>query len=528
MSGWKRVWITVLILTLAAVQGTWGGPVDSEKLRQVIDLPMQSLWSKMGLTLGFSFSPAQGFHMQMQVLDLTAEVAALRQRLARYPDDARAHQRLGDLYAEEGDAGSARQEYARAVALYRRQAQAGHAGGRLLAEFGAALGQTGADAEAESVLRRAVRTSPREWRAWAALADLQEGRARKMLTGQKPGPEQIAEAQRLLGDARQDYDRAVAAAPLEPRVYARRAMFLSDSLGWLESLIQAARSGTEPSFQIRIPAQAIADFTRAARLMHSDPYAAATLAWNRFFYLAGRHGGRAGLSTAALWQSLTEAEKRPNRQIMTRLEQMARVKDRRAAARALTALGFLQYETFEPQNVARAQMNLRRALALDSRRPDAAEMLMHIYALEHEYPELAALAEDRLRRQDSPRLHVIAAYAEFKRDRPDAAEAQLNAALKREPRDFAINLALAAVVLKQGSGSGRLAEAAEYLQAAAASLGTANSPGARPEYLALHGIYLVRAGDVAEARREFDEAQRLNPSDPEAKQALAAITAAAR
>src|SRR5689334_22538944 len=93
-------WGTMLLLLWGVAPGAPSAPVDWETLAQAIDLPMQSLWPKLGLNLGFAFSPTHGFQLQVEKPDLSAAVASQRQQLARHPGDAAAYQRLGDLYAE--------------------------------------------------------------------------------------------------------------------------------------------------------------------------------------------------------------------------------------------------------------------------------------------------------------------------------------------------------------------------------------------------------------------------------------------
>lgn len=179
--------------------------------------------------------------------------------------------------------------------------------------------------------------------------------------------------------------------------------------------------------------------------------------------------------------------------------------------RADVALGFLLYET--QREVAPAETVLRLGLAGPDHQ-EAGEMLMHVMALERQSQELVRFCGAEERRQDTPRLHLIAAGAEtWRRLWPQATE-QVRRALEMEPDDPTDLLTLAVLVLKADGGPKSLAEAGGLFTKA--ERGLALVPTSDPgweEYRVSHAYYLALRGDAEAARRELKTVAASDPHD---------------
>ena len=193
--------------------------------------------------------------------------------------------------------------------------------------------------------------------------------------------------------------------------------------------------------------------------------------------------------------------RRSAREALQWLMQLSLSRDGRLARQADVALGFLLYETQRLVGPSEA------ALRLGLSGPDhqgAAEMLMHVMSLEGQNQALSSFCQAEANRQDTPRLHVIAAWAEAQQTHWPQVRSQMDRALAMEPGDTVDLLTLAVIRLKAGGGAAGLAEVGALLGRADQGLRSAPpSDPRREEYRVTHAYYLALNGEMNAAEDEL-------------------------
>lgn len=343
MNGYSMRTAVTVLLTAMIAGATAAQPVDRQKLRQAAQLPPMPLPIRFGL----EFSPASGFQLSWERFDVPKETAALQKAIQGDANDAERYHRLGQLFRERNDARRARAAFSMAVSLYRQRLKARPRSGSLQAQLGEALIDAGREEEAETVLRRAVKIAPREWRGWTARGRWLSRRSLASLLGasapmkdwlidqalradpdasakvvaqllrDRPSPEQLARAQRLLGEASTFYDKAVAAAPQQPEPYIRRRTFQAVGRIVVEGSLRASRDGRasleetlhrqgENLVLAMMAPEAVSDFQRAARLSPQNYRLIATAALSEIFSFAYHSGLAPSFTGGELWNALPE------------------------------------------------------------------------------------------------------------------------------------------------------------------------------------------------------------------------------
>src|SRR5205823_6770351 len=101
--------------------------------------------------------------------DAPKDISEIRKQLKGDSSDAERYFRLGELYGKAADTKKADECYEKSAVLFRQQVTARPDDPELLAEFGRALWTVDKNAEAESVLRRAVQIAPDKTVCWETL-----------------------------------------------------------------------------------------------------------------------------------------------------------------------------------------------------------------------------------------------------------------------------------------------------------------------------------------------------------------------
>lgn len=498
------------------------------RLRQALPFPEASLSRKMALSLGIGYSPARGFSLLTgaEAAEAPLRAVALRRILRGTPQDAPRYELLARYERYLGHGVLATQAFTLAAVLYQRQAHERSPQSRArtedaLAGRGRALAEIGQSRQAEAELRQALRHRPRAWRLWDALGQTQSDQAEAVASHAGHGDSAaIAQALRLDGDARTCFDRAVGVGPRQGFAYAARGEFLGFGHPSLLDQVKRLRGVAAPSFETSVPSAALADFRRAASLMPNDPYAVTYPVWQEVSEL-GFFQLHLPFPSQAAWRAMPSSTRRAAQQTLHRLRRLSQSRDRQLARQADVALGFLLYETQRSVGLSEA------ALRLGLSGPDhqgAAEMLMHVMSLENQNQALASFCEAEAHKQDTPRLHLIAAWAEVQQAHWPQARTQMERALTLEPGDTIDLLTLAAIRMKKDRDASGLAEAGVLLGRAEQGLRLSQpSDPQREEYRVTHGFYLALRGNANAAQKELQAVITENPRDAGAAKGIALL-----
>lgn len=384
-------------------------PAVSARLRQALPLPLHSLFRRMGDSIGVDFSPARGFHMALgaETAEMRPRAALLRRLLAGQARDASVYALLGRYDDFLGEAAQKKQDDGEAATLYARQAASQNlpraVRQQALVAESRVLEEAGRGPEAEAKLHQVLKMRPRAWRLWAALGEVQEDEAQaKAAETARVGAS--ARALRLDQEAHANYDRAVNLAPKQGMAYALRGDFDGDHQFLRDELRHPGQ--TAPLFGT-VPPALLADFKQAARLLPQSPYAIAYPVW---IELSSEGFSKLHLPfpSLAAWHAMPVGVRSDTMNAVQRLSRLSRGTGP-VARQADVALGFLLFES--RREAAPAEAVLRQGLS-DPEREAAAEMLMHILSMGQDQA-LAAFCLDQARRRNTPRLHLIAAWAEI-------------------------------------------------------------------------------------------------------------------
>jgi len=501
-------------------------PAVSARLRQALPLPLHSLFRRLGDSVGIDFSPARGFHMALgaETAEMRPRAALLRRSLAGQARDASVYALLGRYDDFLGEAAQKKQDYGEAVILYARQAasqnlpRAEHQ--QALVAESRVLGEAGRGPEAEAKLRRVLKMRPQAWRLWAALGEVQEDEAQAR-AAETTRAGAAAQALRLDQEAQTNYDWAVTLAPKQGMAYALRGDFDGDHQFLRDELRHPGQ--TVPLFGAVAPAL-LADFKQAARLL-PQPYAIAYPVWielstEGFFRL------HLPFPSLAAWQAMPAGVRSDTLDAIQRLTRLSHGTGP-VARQADVALGFLLFES--RRKTAPAEAALRQGLS-GQEQEAAAEMLMHIMSMGQDQ-SLAAFCLDQARRHNTPRLHLIAAWAETNQGHWSQAKVQVEEAQALEPGDAADLLLLAALALK-GDGTLSLVQSKLLLRHAGESFNRESlkdaprsnlPPDERQEYPLVHAYFLALSGDRSAADRELRSVLAADPQNAGAAKGLAIL-----
>jgi tetratricopeptide (TPR) repeat protein len=450
----KILVLSCLLLTLAVHGAT--PELGKDKLRKLVKLPT------IMFEPNWTFDAERGFILGSHEHDVSNKIVTLQKQLQHDNTDAERLLQLSKLYFSINQLTNARTNSARAVALYRQRVDQNPDDGLLLAGFGQALAGAGKNQEAESVLRKAVHLAPKESKGWVALGRFLDGEARhSLLDGPSPSakpdevkdstgklsPAVVSLAQKRMDEAGECFDNAVSKAPEESEVYFRRAMHRS-LRNMLLNQIRLASGEQKTDVDLLsdyFSHEALADLKQASRLSPKDYRLLGNTILYEIYTVCAKKGQVNWHEFS--WNSLPDKSQRSIREELVRLENLGESSEPQLAAGALEVLGTLQGPVFREKRKSLA--SLHRAVALDTSRDHAWELMASTLASSEHFDELLSLSEDRLRQTESIRNHILLAKAYEKLKRWEESEEEIQVALKDSPDDFTLNLALGALLLKR-------------------------------------------------------------------------------
>lgn len=527
------------LLAITATAG-WSQQFDHARLRQVARLPSLTTEFNVG------FSSRRGFEVGPSNRNIPIEISGLQKSLRQDVTDAPRYLRLGSLYRELRDEAHAEEAITKALQLSRAQVRTYPRDGRLLVQLADALAALHKDAEAEATFRRAAATAPKDWRTWVALGRFLESQATVLVLGKEsnsglsfgqvlsrvaeipPTATQITRAQKLLDEARHSYARGVAADAAAPNPYAQRGLYRVWG-GFLESLLTLLRQnrdgiqtalagGPGKIIAASLSPEALNDFRKAAKLDSRNYRALTTVILFEIMQAATQRNRAGDMAEGGLWNTLPSVTRASIQNRLDQLERLARSTDRRTASGASEAAGVLQLAL--QSDLARAEGNLRHAVALDPSRGGAWELLASLAFERKRFSEVVSICQDWGKRADSVRCRLVQAKAHEKLEQFAQAEAAIQAALKLQPDDFTANLGLAVLLLKRGDDPAMLARAGERLRRTADLIGKSLPPSQLADYGVTLGIYQALFGDPASGVQQFKRVLQYDPDHEGARAAL--------
>ncbi len=511
--------LSVLLFSLA-VQGATPA-VGKDVLRKLVRLPtitFQPNWA---------FDPERGFTLGSADEDVTTQITALRKGLKNDAGDAEKLQQLGELYSISNDRANAHKVWEQSVEFYRERLDLQPDDPGLLAGLGGALRGADKMAEAESVLRKAVQLAPKNWHCRTALGRLLDAEARADIYGNagRPDSSQVALARRRLGEAGENYDLAVAAAPEESEVYFRRGMHRCLRAVLLKQ-IRLAEGEQKEEVELANPSfspEALDDLQHASRLSPRDYALIGGTVLFEIYTMCARKGQVNWAEFS--WTSLPDKSQWSIHEALTRLENLAQAADPQLASGALEVLGILQGPVLH--ETRSCVTNLRRALALDASREQAAEVLVSTLAQSGRYDELLSACEERVKQKDSARNHLLLAKAYEKLKQWEDSEVEVLEALRQAPNDLTANLAYSALLLRRSQDAAALSEANNWLGRTEGLLNQL-PPAQRDQRLVIdftltRSIYFALTDEVEAARQWAQAVIKTDGNNKLAREILSAM-----
>jgi tetratricopeptide (TPR) repeat protein len=532
-----------LIATLAAIALARTGAAqsaDHAKLREAVKLPQMSINFQFHADLGRGF----GLHD-----DPTVRIAALRKTLHGDSSDADIYNRIGELYNTHAlNANKQAQEaFAKAIPLYRKQLETQPRNGWILAQLGSDLFQVHEYAEAEKMLREAVRVAPQDWRTWAELGTFVQNNAVRIFVGngktlnfsangaadlqQKLDPilnkklssEQIALLQQATEEAHTDFDRAVALKPDAPEPYERRSSFFFIDTTTTQNIVKIAK-GEKPDYTGFLSSRALDDIWKAASLAPDDMTVQVSAATFEMLHGMAAAGDKMAWGQAGNIDRMPETSRERLHAVILLLRTAADANDTHKAA--IAATGLADFYLVDGDMDQATQM-AARALRLNSTSTSAWEALCISYLGTKKFTELAAALEERIKHDDSPYHRLMLAKAYEKQKNTSLASQTVLSALKRFPDDFLLNLAAATVLMKQTEADA-LPQAEVLLthaQALLTKMSAEDKNSNRLELDVARSVYLALTGKAALAKAVLQRVLTEDSDNKNAQELIAVLEA---
>jgi internalin A len=550
--------IVCLALLVLAVP-TGAAEINKSRLRELAKLPT------ITFEFGVKFSTSDGFVMGGRKPDYLAEIARIRKDLTGDDRDAERYLRMGVLYAKLDRGREAKEASQKAVDLCRQQAKAHPDDMSRLALLGEALVCDNQGEEGEALLRRAVKTAPKEWRAWLVLGKRVDDRAAGEIVGdmplsahfiggkamlkifeKKPQPEKIAGWRSLHEEALRCFERAVALAPRETRPYVYRAGSIFKA-GLVEAGLQSER-GKQVDLMKKVLTPAYAsDLRTIARLSADEPSAVGTAIILEIMYCFSKGAfDRSAINKLSAYEmeehdpSLVDCLEHPSRDFvrwgMDRLEQLTKCSDEKIAADASENLAWILMFIHKPQEDMREDGPpifeaaykkaipkiiecLRRTVRLDPTCERAWDFLTFLLAEKASNEEALDVAKRRLKSKDNAHNRFLLAKLFADNKQFDFAEEQLRIGLNKDQDDLNCRLGLAAILLRREDAKA-LKSAEERLDKLEPLLKNNKSKEITNHYGLLRGIAAALNDNREGAKKKFNEIIQIDSENVTAKKAL--------
>jgi tetratricopeptide (TPR) repeat protein len=525
----------LLLVTVLSCHGA-APETGAKKLREAVRLPT--------IHFGFNLVFRSGNGWSLSVVgaedDPSAEIATLRKELKGDLSDAERFQRLAALYAKANDNTNLAAATDKALGLWRQRVEQQPENGPILAQYGNSLSIAQKYEEAESVLRKATRIAPTEWKCWLVLGLFLDAKAQRALGSDswqpgenlfarifdKPPPaNQVKEAEKLFDEAGECFNQAVAAAPREPETFFERALHRSmrNACKSAFRLLRDELTDRSEITKAMFTADCIPDFREVARLSPKDHLAiggcAFFEAWSRALEK------RAVVQTGEdLWNLLPDETRQSILGLFARLEDLTGSPDPRLAAGAFASLAVAR--SCVRGDFQGGITHLRRALALVPSSDKTMDLLLSFYVSEGKFEEMLPLCEERVKRKDSIRNCGVLAKVYDKLNKVEKAEAQLRSILKKEPDNLWATVSLASLQLKRSHDESLLREAEVLLKKTGPLLGKTDAPDNRDlqvHYVLTVAVFYGLTGGTEAARAEVRRVLSQDQDNDYAKAVLAAL-----
>jgi tetratricopeptide (TPR) repeat protein len=456
---------TCLFLLLAACTAQAASiPGGREAWQKLLAMPA------MSFQFSFGWTADDGLTLSSDKPDPDQEIPKLRAQLRDGPADAALYWQMSRIYSRAEDYKKESNALARAITLYRQRLEAQPENVEVLTGFGLALSADVQVAEAEAVLRRAVRLGPKDWRAWSALAQWHTRKSWKSFeallptnrhdfmgymlhkAAKKEIPVPMLEAaEKSVQEAAQCSDRAIELVPKEPLAYANRVQ--TRSAGNVVTYLRSVVRGDEPDplkSQLSLfSTNVLADLWRVAQLSPDDPRAHCMALSGQLLVAAAQFSKTDPdkLAEGKLLSLLPDVERRSCVAALARLQELSQTRPSADAALALETTAMVKMAYLD-QNVS-AEADARRAVELVPSRDGAWDLLMSICVTSDRIATARSLAEKRLQVKDTTHNRIIAAKLCYKLGLLTEAKAHADAALKMEPDGYLPNMSALVITLKR-------------------------------------------------------------------------------
>jgi tetratricopeptide (TPR) repeat protein len=449
-------WILLLAFAIqlaSAIQR----PETKATLRSLARLP------RVEPRFSLDFDADRGFSAFDTSKDSTLAVAELRERLSGSPTrvaDAKLLLQIAAIRQGGGD-GNAYRDFQHAADALRLRLDLDPSNARLKINLASALHALGRGSEAESLFREAVKASPNstneiafslflESRAWEIAADTTNWRGRRSynelcrrMLRRQPSVETADRAARFLEESLAAAREAVRIDGEDADAQQRLGIALA-SKECFEAMRRrlAGHDFAAPPIETAIFSEAaLPALEKAAELEPENPIRRATVILWRALGIAAQK--RIPINDAGLWDFLPEQTRRQIENDMESLERFASASNNGAAAQAIGTLRFVLRN-----DLRAAADDFRRAIGFIPDSEQLWETLCLVLSRSDDNFELAAISEARVMIRPSVHNRVLFASALEKLGNRARAVEELNIALALNSTDYAANLSLAALLMR--------------------------------------------------------------------------------
>jgi tetratricopeptide (TPR) repeat protein len=522
-------WIIILLLSATFV-GAIPRPETKSTLRSLARLP------RTQPRFSLDFDADRGFAAFDTSRDPSLVATETREKLTGGLSDGKVYLEIAALRHAAGDANAGR-DFQRSADFLRRRLDLEPSNARLRIDLATALHGAGRPSEAESLFREAIRLAPTatnqiafsvflEARAWEIAADTSNWRGRRpyaelcwRMLQRQPSAETADRAARLLNEslaaAREAVHLDEDSAEAQHRLAIANAS--KDCFEAMRRRASGKDSSTQPLENAIFTESALPSLDKAAELDPDNPIRLATaILWRGLAQAAQK---RIAIRDSGLWDSLPD-EARHRIQIgIDALEQFADSSKSGAAAEALGTLRFVLQNDLHG-----AADDLRFALGAIPDSEQLWETLSLVLTRARDDFEYAAICEARVMVRPSARNRVLLAAAHEKIGNRARALQELNFAIALNSSDFAANVSLAALLMRdtddEEEPSPRIRQA---LINAERSVRTSANGSQLVDLALVQSIYHALIDEPERAREILKAALAYDKDDPAISEALEAL-----
>jgi tetratricopeptide (TPR) repeat protein len=498
-------------------------PFDRDQLRKAVGMPTYIVQP------GLAIDVFGQIHVGESAADKRQATAAGELALRADPENPERCRELLHLYERTHEYRNIPSVRDRALRLYRARLDKQPNDGLTLARYAECLDWSKQADEADSALRRAVALAPGEWECWVIRSRVLIHRAMELVHANQEDPftatqaiqtaihrgevssATLAGAQALFDESFRCLDKAIAAAPKQPRIYIIRFSSLTPrfALDYAMNCLKGLPVDTISGFD-KVQKQGLADLRRAADVAPDDFRIVGALICSELTAVKAFETSCPLEEIAGLSADTVNTIRRT----MVRLEQVAAGANPADAVQAAELLAII---TCRRKESLLAEDCLKQILRRDPSIESAWDSLVLLVAHRpnHTSEELVAICRDRLRHQDVARTRLVLAKAFVEANRMAEAKQELEEALRKEPDDFMCLIGLASVLLQAGNDADlkRVGELLDKADSIGKNPETSDRTRKAVNFAAPRIAYFALTGQFEQASRWFDTMSGLGWSD---------------